>query len=149
MGRTLERLERIVPGAADLLADMAGDGVLPRLSPLACDAVAAPGDEVRTSARLVVENRSGAPTRLWIEELIADNAAFEAKLLHFGDDDVLPQIIAEAVAAARADEESATVVPPGMIEIVEAQSGAVVDLMDGTSLSFPAKSSRLIVSGNP
>lgn len=149
VGRTLERLERIVPGASDALADMAGDGILPRLSPLPCAAVAAPGDEARTPARLIVENRSEAPARVWIEEVIAEDAAFRARLQHFGDDEALPQVIEDAVAAALASEESAAVVPPGGIEIIEAKSGAVVDLMNGTCLGFPAATSRLIVSNGP
>ncbi len=148
VGRTLEHLERIVPGATAALADMAGDGVLPRLSPRACAAVPAPGNEARTPATLIVENRTGVPARLWIEEVIAYNAALQAKLQNFGeDDDALARIIEDAVAAALASEESATMVPPGGVEIIKAQSGAVIDLMDGTCLAFPAETSRLIVSG--
>lgn len=148
VAKTLERLERVMPGAAEMLADMAGDGVLPRLSPATCAAVSSPGSEARTEATLVVENRSAAPVRLWIEELIAEGATFQARLQHFGEDD-LPRIIEDAVAAALASDESATVVRPGMVEIVTAKSGAVVDLMDGTCLAFPAETSRLIVSGAP
>ena len=61
VSRTLALLEPIAPGASPLLADMAGDGVLPALAPGACDASPPAGPATQTPALLLLDNRGAAP----------------------------------------------------------------------------------------